>query len=209
MAAIAGKAAAIYATSAASTAFTNQAMTVAGDFKTCTITSATYRYWDSTVAPTVQTSTDSGATWQTAAANGYTVQNVGGIVVFAAALAVGEEVRASGDYYPVAQIGEAHEWTLDVDADTLDATVFGDSWKEYQQGLRSATATIKRYYVDDYFVQYLSGPLVLVLYVDAANKLRYEGYARLKKDAISAAIKDLIGESLDLDFDGQVYYATT
>lgn len=209
MAAIAGLSSAIYATSGVSAAFTSQAMTVAGDLTTCTIANTAMRYWDNTVVPVVQTSIDSGATWQTAAVGTYTVQSVGGIVVFSAALASGEEVQASGSYYPVAQIGEAHEWSLDLDADTLDATVFGDSWKEYQQGLKSATATIKRYYIDDYFLAYLSGPLVLVLYTDEALKYRYEGYARLKKDAIAAAVKDLIGESLDLDFDGEVYYTIT
>lgn len=209
MAAISGLLSAIYATSGASTAFADEAMTVGADLKTCTIITDIKRYWDPTVAVIVQTSTDSGATWTTAAASTYTVQSVGGIVTFASALSAGEEVRASGNYYPWSLIAEAHEWTLNLDADTLEATVFQDTWKEYKQGLRSGSATVKRYFADDHFLGYLSGPVILVLFVDYTNTIRYEGYARLKKDAVTAAVKDLIGESLDLDFDGEVYYRTT
>lgn len=58
MTAIAGYKASVYVSTGVSTAQSNGAMTDAGDHKTFTVTTSAQRYWDTTVALTVQTEED-------------------------------------------------------------------------------------------------------------------------------------------------------
>lgn len=208
MGTVVGKAGAVYAVTAgaASTAFSNQAMTVAADQKTCTITNKTYQWWDDTVAPTIQTSPDN-TTWTTAAPSTYTVQYVGGVVVFGTALAGGTYVRASaGNYWPVSQIAGGHEWTMEIDAPMLDSTEFGDLWKTFTPGISAGKGSIKRYWEDGYFLGQAAVRMILALYVDYSGDERYAGYGYVAKDQIDSKVESLVAESVDFTFTGQVYY---
>jgi len=201
-----GIGAAIYVASLPSVAFTDVAANPDADYKIYTISDAAKRYWDKAVAVVVERSTDSGVTWTTVPASEYTVQHVGGKIIFAVAQAVGTLIRVDGAYLPISQLGEAKEWTLDADAKIIDATKFGDTWEVKVVGQRSATVKLGRWWMDGFFLSQITNPLVVVLYIDATAGTRYEGYARLKADSVKTAANALVEEDLNLEVDGELIY---
>src|SRR6185437_12827034 len=106
MAALVGYQADLYMASGTSVTFTNEVMTDSGDHKTYTVATGNtaHRYWDDQSALTIQTSPD-GVTWTTQT-TGFTVRYCGGVVTFTTVDAT-REVRASGKYLPISQVGQA------------------------------------------------------------------------------------------------------
>jgi len=96
-----GIGAAIYVASLPSVAFTDVAANPDADYKIYTISDAAKRYWDKAVAVVVESSTNVGAatpTW-TQETSGFSVQHVGGKIIFAAATTTavtGEAVGTGG-----------------------------------------------------------------------------------------------------------------
>jgi hypothetical protein len=197
----------IYIAAPASVAFAATEATTTSDRITYTITATAKRYWDRSVAVTVQTSPD-GVTWGTVTV-GFTIQYVGGKVIFTVQQAVGTQVRlTTGSYLPVSQLGQGREWTLDASAAMLDTSIFGSAWKTRIAGPIEAHAKLTRWWLDGYFAtaNNLTNLVVIVLYVDQPTGSRYEGFAYLKRDSIKAAVAGVVDEPLEFDFTGNVYY---
>lgn len=113
-------------------------------------------------------------------------------------------------------VAELDDWTLDIDADTLEDTSFGDDWKTYLQGLKAWTGSLKGRWdvATDTNGQgalqaaILGGTSVtLALNVDSTTPHGYSGTAFIKKIAIGANVKDLITFQADFDGSGALTYA--
>lgn len=206
MAALVGYQADLYMASGTSVTFTNEVMTDSGDHQTYNVAVANtaHRYWDDTSALTIQTSPD-GTTWTTQT-TGFTVRYVGGQVVFTAVDAT-RQVRASGKYLPISQVGQAYDWELSPTANILDVTTFnGGGWKQKISGLHDATAKASRYFLDGTFFGLLGSRFVMVFYVAQAAGTRFEAFAWLKSDPTKVGVDAVIDEELDFEIDGTLSF---
>jgi hypothetical protein len=206
MAALPGYKASIYATTTPSVAFTNEAMTDAGDHQTFTVVAAAKRYWDQATALTVQTTTD-GTTWTTTTA--YTTAMLGVIVLTTALVGASPGCRVSGNYLPYSVIGDATQVEINNTLDIMEATSFVSAaagWKTKIPTLVGAEFKLDRWWVDTLFLNVLATNtrLVIVAYSGANANQRYEAFCFIKQDALKFAINALITESLSFDIDGQV-----
>lgn len=208
MSALAGYKANIYATTTPAVAMTNEATTDAGDHKTFSITNAVKRYWDDTQAISVQTSPD-GVTWTTVT-SGFTIQYVGGTIVFTNAVTgATPSVRvSSGFYLPYSLIGTATSVDITHTIDILDSTTFSSGgWKTKVASLVGSEYKFNRWWVDHFFVTALDlkTRFVLSAYSGANANQRFDAFGRIKQDAIKTAVNALISEDLTFDVDGAVY----
>lgn len=208
MAALAGYKASVYITSTPSLAFTNEAFTDAGDHKTYTITNSAKRYWDNTVALTVQTAPD-GVTWTTVT-TGFTVNFCGGVIVFTSAITgATPSVRVSGSYFPYSLFGDSKSVDLTISADVLDVTTFSSGgWKQKLGSLADATYKLSRWWVDSFFLNAINNKtrLVISTYSGANANQRYDAFAYIKSDGIKFDVKNAHDESIDFDVDGPITF---
>jgi hypothetical protein len=208
MAALAGYLASLYITGTTSVAFTNVAMTDSGDHKTFTISDATKRYWDLTQPVTVQTAPD-GVTWTTVT-TGFTIQYVGGKVVFSAAITgATPSCRVSASYFAYSFLGNAKTVDITISNTTEDITTFvtpPSPWKTKLANLSEATIKIGKYWLDTSFMGYLGNRCVVVAYSGANPNQRYECYAFLKQDSMKLDVSKVVTEDLDFESDGAIYF---
>ncbi len=165
------------------------------------ITNAARRFADPTVAPTVKIG---GVTQAT---NLYEWDPAGGRVKFLAAQGA-VTVTVDYSYLPITKVAGAKEWSLDLDADLLESTAFGDTWKRRVPGIKDATGSFTDWWVDESFLAKLGTRLGLVLYTDFASNLRYECFGWLKGESISSAVDGLVEDELSFEAEGNVNYAT-
>lgn len=211
--AIPGYSGSILITSTPNVALTNEVLTDSGDHTTFNEATASKRYWDRTAAFTVQTTTNGGSTWSTAAANTYTIRYVTGQVVLNSALTGTPGCRISvGAYLPYSTFGQMKLWEAVLADDMLDNTSFsgfgGSHFKTYQPALSGADFKADQFYVDSTFFSILNLGTLFVFSGNTGRTAgeRYEGYARLKGDDIKTAVNALIEENLTMVLDGQLYY---
>lgn len=205
MTALAGFQADLYMASGTSLAFTNEVMTNSGDNMTYTVATGNtaHRYWDDKSALTIATSPD-GITWTTVT-TGFSVRYCGGVVTFTSAVA-GRQVRASGNYLPISQIGQAYDWELSPSANIYDISTFGNGWKTKLAGMKDASAKASRYFLDGTFFNLLGGRFVIIFYVAFTAGTRFEAYAWLKTTPEKVGVDAVIAEELDFEIDGPLYY---
>lgn len=206
MTALTGTQADLYMASGTSVTFTSEVMTDSGDHQTYKVATGNtaHRYWDDQSALTIQTSPD-GTTWTTVTTN-FTVRYVGGVVTFTTVDAT-RQVRASGKYLPISQIGQAYDWELSPTVNILDTSTFGNGgWKTKQAGLHDATAKASRYFLDGTFFGLLGSRFVVIFYPNFSAGTRFEAYAWLKSDPTKVGVDALIDEELDWEIDGSIYY---
>lgn len=203
--AIAGKVAAIHKESGASAAFVDAATTANATYTRYTITNAANRYLDRNVAVTVKKNSVIQTT-------GFTIEYAGGVVVFAAALAPTDTVTVSGNAFPMAQVGGAFNWSLDLELETEDVTTFASGgWREVLPTLKGFSGSAEMFWLDGSFFSELTSPegaeMVLVFYVDSGpSKLRYEGYARLAGVGVETPVDAIVRQTLEFTGDGPLYY---
>ena len=212
MSAIAGYAAdlLIAGVAGSGSAFTHEATTAVIALTEYQITSTTKRYWDPTVALTVETSTN-GVDW-TAVTSGFQVAYAGGVILFPVAQPSSTQVRVSGAYLTASALGQSKEWDLSVSMDTPDSTVFTagtslSAWKTCVAALKDASVTVSRYQLDGYFVPSVADKgtfYVLVLYTDYANGKHVDCLARMTADSIKTAVSGVIEESLTFKTTGMI-----
>lgn len=211
--ALAGNTADFYITSTPSVSVTDQATTVMDasegapdDYYWYRVSNSARRFSDPTVTPVVER--DTGGGYSTVDASEYEWQDCGGIVKFTAQQGASDAIRVDYNYLPVSQLGGAKEWSLDLDVDLLDSTAFQDSWKRKTPGVKDGAVSVSKWFLDGSLLDQLGTLLVVVLYTDYDNSLRYEAFAYMKSDSIKAAVDGLIEEELSLETHGDTYYAT-
>ena len=194
----------VYITSTPSVSMTNEATTADATRELYTITDSLKRYWDDSAAFVIETSPD-GTTWSAAA--GYTLQYVGGVVVFGSAQSVGTQIRVtSGKYFPFSKLANGTEWDISVDMNLVDVTKFGDVWKLQLPLQKSGSAKVNSYFVDGTFLSYLGSKMILILYVDATSTTRYETFAYLTNESIKTVATGVIEDDLSFEISGPVYF---
>ncbi len=159
----------------------------------------------------MQSSTNGGSTWNTESPSGYTIQHVGGKVFMTNAIGGTALLRVSGNYLPVAQIGEAHNWSWSVSRDVQKDTTFGSGWQTKVPVVGEVSAKLSRWWLDGLYLNQLNStsPIVLVLFEDdtvAPIGARWEAFAFLKGDSVKSASDALIDEDLDFEIDGKPFW---
>lgn len=209
---IAGYGGSVVITSTPNVALTDEVLTDAGDHKTFNISSgsfATKRYWDNTATFTVQTSTDGGSTWSTAAVGTYTIRYVTGQVVLNSALTGTPACRIHvGAYLPFSTYANMKQWEATPGADLYDSSTFGSQWKSYTPGLLGADLKLDQFYTDLTFSNQISSNTAFVVscLTGRNSTERFEGFAYLKSDDIKVPVNGLEEESLTYTVTGQFYY---
>lgn len=206
MTALVGYNADLYMASGVGVTFTDEVMTDSGDHETYNVAvgNTAHRYWDDTSALTIETSPD-GVTWTAATAGTFTVRYCGGVVTFTTVDAT-RQVRASGKYLAISQIGQAYNWELSPTANIYDVSVFGTGWKQKVSGLKDASAKASRYFLDGTFFNLLGSRFVIIFYVAFSAGTRFEAFAWLKSDPTKVGVDAVIDEELDFELDGPAYY---
>lgn len=213
--ALAGKGADIYMASGTATAATAAACTVItagqgapGANQWYRPTNQARRMADPLVAPNVYYNGMLQAT------SLYTWEPNGGMIKFLAspgALAV----TLDYSWLAIAQCGGGKEWSLALEQDIADVSVFGNTWKsKLPVGQLTGDISIARWWLDDAFIDLMTattnpGPrLLFSLYTDFTNNLRYEVQGWLKSDSVKAATAGVLEEELQFESEGTITYAT-
>lgn len=205
--AISGVLGGVFAQQGTAIPFTQEAMTEVEAGVRYRISDAAKRYWDKTTPVVVETSPD-GTNWTPVPATEYRVEYVGGHVVFHTPQPAGTQVRVSGAYFTVVQIGGFFEWSLDFERETEDVTTFDfQGWAESVPTSLSASGSASRYWaVSNEFFELLGKEVILSLYVDKSTNRRYEGYFILTGHSVETPSDSFIEEQLDFESTGAIYY---
>ncbi|SRR6266550_1107662 len=168
----------------------------------------------------VITRAQGGNTWTTQVATTYTIQYVGGKVIFSAPfLGTSVGCRVTGAYFNFTAIGDVLEWAPDISRKTHPTTCMTTNnvptrWETFLPGLAGGTIKINRFLVDNTYVGlftvFTDDTLILSLVMDATTGLpRLESYGKLTKDGMKVPLKDLEMEDLDFVIDGQMVLTTS
>ena len=193
--------------SGTSTTFTAEAMTNSGDNMRYSITNAAKAYWDTTATYLFEKSTNGGSSWSPIT-TGFTVEYAGGNIVFTVSQGTAL-FRVGGKYFTLTQVGGGFNWKLDAENDMLEVTDFqANGWKTYVEGQSTFSGSFEKFWLDGTtFAELGNELLVIVLYIDSgASKLRYEGYAIIKKDGVETPFDGLVKTSVDFQGNGAFYY---
>lgn len=210
MATIHGMTGDVYKTNGAAVALTNEACGHVSGYTRYQVTAAAKRILDPATPIVVERSVGgTGSNWTVMPATGYTLELLGGFVVFSVANGATDTIRiASGKYFNTAQWGGFFNWKLDLSADMLETTTFGNAGvKTFNPGLKEFFGSAEGYWQDGTTLGLLgTDEYIIILYADAgAAKRRYECYGIISKDSIETPVDELVKESIDFKV-LQVYY---
>lgn len=184
--------------------FTDKPTTADALKKRYQITDSAYRYWSPEEAITVKVD---GQT----VTSGFTLEYVGGFVEFTSPLDE-EEVTVSGSALTLTQAGGFFNWTVDGDAETLDATTFDvdnpadRGWKRFIQGLKNWSGSAEAFWGDTRFFDSLGKLLVVKLFVDSGPSLKcLEGFAVISSDGIEVDVGGIVQHTIDFTGSGNLY----
>lgn len=137
--------------------------------------------------------------------SGYRIEHAGGVVVFDNP-PVGI-VTVSGKYLQMHQVGGCFNWSLEQVSDTREATKCNSGgWREYKQSLNSFVATAKAYWMNADWLRDLGQEVILVLFVDTGNDLRYEGFAIVNENSIEKTAGRIVEETIGFYGQGPIFY---
>lgn len=205
--AISGKVGAIYAqTTDAAIAMTNEVTTALSGagitaYTQYKITNAVRRYMDKNTAVVVKKN-------GSVVPSGYSVDYIGGTVIFDVALLNTDTVTITGAYFNVSQVASFFNWSIDLSGDTTEVTTFASmGWKEFAHISNSFTASADSYFDNDNFLARLGTEMIVVFYVDSGtSKKRYEGYAIVSSDSVELANDAMAQQSLEFTGVGSITY---
>lgn len=199
--AIAGKVGALYASTLdAPTAFTNEPTTNDVARKRYQITDITLRYWPPDEDIVVKRD---GAVVTT----GFHLERAGGVVVFNEAQDVDDTITVSGKAVVVEPCGGFFNWSIDMEAETVDITTFeSEGWKEFAQTINNWSGSAEAFWGDDNFAAKVGSIMVVKLFVDSGASQRcFEGFAVITGDSVEVPHDDVVNESIDFQGTGPLY----
>jgi hypothetical protein len=200
--AISGMTGAVYVSdvNTAPVSFSDKPCTGDTERKRYQITDANLRYWDPDTPITVK---KKGSVVTT----GFTLEYVGGFVVFDTALGVDDTVTVSGKSLTLVQAGGFFNWSVDGDADDAEATTFeSGGWKEYKRALVGWSGSAEAYWGDTQFFNSLGKTVVVKLYIDAGpSQDCLEGFAIINGEGIESPVDGLVQETVDFTGTGPLY----
>lgn len=201
--ALPGKHAAVRVMSDTSTPFTNEATTANAGRTIYTIDDRSRRYWDRDTALTV---TLDG---QPVPRAEYRIQHAGGRIHFREPQDAGAVVTVSGAFVSVVTAVQTREFTLTLDRELDDVTVFESAgWRERLAGVGGAAGTLSGFYdADNLFTDRLlqQKPLVLELQPDGANDGEvFSMYVVMESQELAAAVEGAVETSVSWESDGEI-----
>jgi hypothetical protein len=210
---IAGKDANLRIASGVATTSTNEAATRSTGVGTSNgyvqITSTAHRHFDPDSTPVLYRIAAGSTTLVTA--TDYNVNPVQGRFDWVTGDPSTGTYQADIQWLTVSQVSGGREWTLNVETDMFEVSEFGSAgWKQFQPNLNGAQASINKYWTDPTFYDLFNteSKFVVELVTDATNGWRYEGFVRITSDQVQTPTDGLVGESINLVFDGPVYFST-
>lgn len=190
MAVFAGKNAKILICSDTATPFTGQVTTADTSGLIYTISNSARRFLDPATPVTVKRN---GTT--TVAAGQCRVVYAGGKAIFLSDPT--GAITIDGSYLTTSTLGEAKEWSIDIEQELLEKTAFGDDWKSFVPSLKGASGSLSKWWVDEFFHTKLTAGTLIGLSLEATTNKTYDIFARLTTDSVQTAIDGLVEESLD------------
>jgi len=173
------------------------------------VNSTVHRYIDPDSTPAVYVEALGSTTL--VASTLYSVNGVQGIFQWVSGDPTTGTYTADIEWLTASQVSGGREWTLNVETDMFETSEFGSGgWKTFQANLAGASATIGKYWTDETFFDLLNTEekFIAELVVDGTDDHRYEGFVRISADQVTTPTDGLVGESINLVFDGPVYYST-
>jgi len=135
----------------------------------------------------------------------YTVYFGSGKIEFTNGYTVVGAITVTGSFLTLSQLPQSFGWTLDMEINTEETQTFGDAWKERTLTTRSATATIERFYHDDFFpATNLGSYVILALYIDVAGADRFVFAAHVTSISETAEENSLLKENVGFTAHGGV-----
>ena len=109
---------------------------------------------------------------------------------------------------PLVPIAQLRQWDLTVDAGNYDASVLGDSWRHFVQGLRGWNGTMQGYYdlendTNGQLVLYhglVNSQTVVCVFQTAQGGGQFEGTVNITQCSVSTPVDNLI--SMNFTFVG-------
>jgi len=185
-------------------------LTNSGDNQTFNNPTASQRYWDNLATFTVQTSTNGGSTWSTAAAGTYTIRYVNGQVKLNTVLTGTPACQLiAGKYFPYASIGNTTSWDAQPAVKAVEATthkgVGGSPFQDWVLTTAGGKVNFKKWWIDNTYFTSLTSRTLLIASCLTPQGNRFEAYGRFSDQSISSVKDGLIESSLVFLFTDQVY----
>lgn len=210
---LAGRSADIKVTSSVGVASTNNAMTRSTGAGSANgyvaITASSRRHWDDDATPVLYRA--QGGSTAVVSSTNYSVNYVQGRFEWVSGDPSTGTYTADVSYLTATSVAGGREWTLGIEQDMFEVSTFGSSgWKRFMPNLAGASATVGRYWTDVAFFDQLvlSGKFVAEFIVSSTGGEKYEAYVRVGSDQVNTAVDAIVGETINLSIDGNVYYST-
>lgn len=152
--------------------------------------------------------TQTGQTWTNSSATLYTVQYVGGKIIYNVALTGTPQVRLStgGKYFAYTTFAQGTDWELDGSADMYDSTVFGTGRaKTFVPGLFGGKFMLKSFWIDATFLTNITSGFRLIFSGSTDGTKRYESYSYTSADKIVVPVGGLVTEDMEFQVTGAWY----
>jgi hypothetical protein len=173
------------------------------------ITSTAHRYFDPDSTPILYVEAVGSTT--VVPSSEYNVNPVQGLFNWTSGDPSTGTYTADIEWLTATPVSGGREWSLNVEADMFEVTEFGSSgWKQWQPNLTGATVTVAKYWTDETFFDLFNVEerFIVTLDIDKNQSWRYEGFVRIASDQVQTPTDGLVGESLNMTFDGPVFYST-
>lgn len=200
--AIAGKVGAVYISNVKSPSVDFSSEECVGDeeYKRYKIDNPLFQYWDPDFPVLVEVDEEP-------VSSGFTIEHVGGFVVFADALDEFAEVTVSGNAFVMVQGGGFFDWTIDGESDSAEVSTFGsEGWKEFKHTLLNWSGSANAFWGNNHFLEALGKIVVLKLFIDAGPSQKcLEGFALINGEGIEVPVDGIVEESIDFTGSGPLY----
>jgi len=175
------------------------------------ITSTARRYIEPDSVPVLYLEAPVGVTTAVVPSSEYNLNPVQGLFSWTSGDPSTGTYTADIEWLTASAVSGGREWSLNVEADMFEVSEFGSSgWKQWQPNLVGAQVTIAKYWTDETFFDLFNteSKFIVALDIDKNQSWRYEGYVRISADQVGTPTDGLVGESLNMVFDGPVFYST-
>lgn len=205
MAELSGKIGAIYAASGAGTAVDNEAVVLVGGVKSLANTNVIVSKVTSDIAGLVPIT----KSWYCTIQGSLVVTGGGTDTVY-----VTYAWWVAGTYGVAGEIGIVagfFSWKADQKADALETTDYSDGGvRTYRVvGLKGWSGSAERHWLTELPLGWIGTLLVIKLYLDVGNTMRYEGWGVITGDGVTSAVDTLVNESISFQGSGVLTYEST
>lgn len=177
-----------------------------------TYQAATHFAWDWTATLTIQNSPDGSTSWATV--SDYVFQWATGKVVFNTARTPGVNAFtriSAGSYFTATQVDASYSYSVDVEVKLEDTTPFQAANSAQQQTalIKKAAAKLMTYRNDNRFQAEMGKLVLLQLYLDKPNNIRWQFFANVVSPITTADVTKVETQAVSFDSNRDVYFLTS